>query len=102
MSVALVAVAVGLRLLGGHMSFQDALFVLVLAPEAYLPLPRARRQLPRQRRRNARPPRRSSSSWRSPKQARRAGQARPASTAIRITGLDVDLSRAAAPRSRRR
>ena len=37
-SVALVAVAVGLRLLGGHMSFQDALFVLVLAPEAYLPL----------------------------------------------------------------
>ena len=37
-SVALVAVAVGLRLLGGHMSFHDALFVLVLAPEAYLPL----------------------------------------------------------------
>ena len=37
-SVALVAVAVGLRLLGGHMSFADALFVLVLAPEAYLPL----------------------------------------------------------------
>ena len=37
-SVALVAVAVGLRLLGSHMSFQDALFVLVLAPEAYLPL----------------------------------------------------------------
>jgi ATP-binding cassette subfamily C protein CydCD len=37
-SVALVAVAVGLRLLGGHMTFADALFVLVLAPEAYLPL----------------------------------------------------------------
>jgi ATP-binding cassette, subfamily C, bacterial CydCD len=37
-SVALVAVAVGLRLLGGNLSFQDALFVLVLAPEAYLPL----------------------------------------------------------------
>jgi ATP-binding cassette subfamily C protein CydCD len=37
-SVALVAVAVGLRLLGGDMSFRDALFVLVLAPEAYLPL----------------------------------------------------------------
>ena len=37
-SVALVAVAVGLRLLGGDMSFHDALFVLVLAPEAYLPL----------------------------------------------------------------
>lgn len=37
-SVALVAVAVGLRLLGGSMGLRDALFVLVLAPEAYLPL----------------------------------------------------------------
>ena len=37
-SVALVAVTVGLRLLDGDMSFRDALFVLVLAPEAYLPL----------------------------------------------------------------
>ncbi|HEY6429711.1 MAG TPA: thiol reductant ABC exporter subunit CydD [Acidimicrobiales bacterium] len=37
-SVALVAVAVGLRLLGGSLDFRDALFVLVLAPEAYLPL----------------------------------------------------------------
>jgi thiol reductant ABC exporter CydD subunit len=37
-SVALVAVAVGLRLLGSAISFRDALFVLVLAPEAYLPL----------------------------------------------------------------
>jgi ATP-binding cassette, subfamily C, bacterial CydCD len=38
LSVALVAVAVGLRLLDGDMSFHNALFVLVLAPEAYLPL----------------------------------------------------------------
>jgi ATP-binding cassette, subfamily C, bacterial CydCD len=37
-SVALVAVSVGLRLLGGHLSLATALFVLVLAPEAYLPL----------------------------------------------------------------
>ncbi len=37
-SVALVAVAVGLRLLGGHLSLSTALFVLILAPEAYLPL----------------------------------------------------------------
>jgi thiol reductant ABC exporter CydD subunit len=37
-SVALVAVAVGLRLLGGHLTLRTALFVLVLAPEAYLPL----------------------------------------------------------------
>jgi thiol reductant ABC exporter CydD subunit len=36
-SVALVAVAVGLRLLGGHLDLRTALFVLVLAPEAYLP-----------------------------------------------------------------
>jgi ATP-binding cassette subfamily C protein CydCD len=37
-SVALVAVAVGLRLLGGHLSLASGLFVLILAPEAYLPL----------------------------------------------------------------
>jgi len=37
-SVALVAVAVGLRLLVGHLGFETALFVLVLVPEAYLPL----------------------------------------------------------------
>jgi ATP-binding cassette, subfamily C, bacterial CydCD len=37
-SVALVAVAVGLRLLGGELTFDEALFVLILAPEAYLPL----------------------------------------------------------------
>jgi ATP-binding cassette, subfamily C, bacterial CydCD len=37
-SVALVAVAVGLRLLDANMQFHAALFVLVLAPEAYLPL----------------------------------------------------------------
>lgn len=37
-SVALVAVEVGLRLLGGHLSFEGALFILILAPEAYLPL----------------------------------------------------------------
>jgi ATP-binding cassette, subfamily C, bacterial CydCD len=37
-SVALVAVAVGLRLIGGQLDLRTALFVLVLAPEAYLPL----------------------------------------------------------------
>jgi ATP-binding cassette subfamily C protein CydCD len=40
LSVALVAVAVGLRLLGGGVGFQTALVVLILAPEAYLPLRR--------------------------------------------------------------
>jgi thiol reductant ABC exporter CydD subunit len=39
-AVALVAVAVGLRLLHGHLDFHTALFVLVVAPEAYLPLRR--------------------------------------------------------------
>jgi ATP-binding cassette subfamily C protein CydCD len=37
-SVALVAVAIGLRLLDGRLDLRTALFVLVLAPEAYLPL----------------------------------------------------------------
>lgn len=38
LSVALIAVSIGLRLLAGTMSFRPALFVLVLAPEAYMPL----------------------------------------------------------------
>jgi thiol reductant ABC exporter CydD subunit len=37
-SVALVAVEIGLRLEGGHIGLRTALLVLVLAPEAYLPL----------------------------------------------------------------
>jgi thiol reductant ABC exporter CydD subunit len=37
-SVAMVAVAIGLRLLAGHLDLRSSLFVLVLAPEAYLPL----------------------------------------------------------------
>ena len=48
-AVALVAVEVGLRLMGGDLGPQTALFVLVLAPEAYLPL-RLLGQIPRQRR----------------------------------------------------
>ena len=38
LSVAIVAVEVGLRLVDGGISLRAALFVLVLAPEAYLPL----------------------------------------------------------------
>ncbi|MER5674993.1 thiol reductant ABC exporter subunit CydD [Pseudonocardia alni] len=38
LAVALVAVEVGLRLLYGDLDYATALFVLVLAPEAYLPL----------------------------------------------------------------
>ena len=37
-SVAVVAVEVGLRLLHGHLAFEQAFFVLILAPECYLPL----------------------------------------------------------------
>ncbi len=37
-SIAIVAVEVGLRLLYGRMDFQPALFILILAPEFYLPL----------------------------------------------------------------
>ncbi|GAA0321123.1 thiol reductant ABC exporter subunit CydD [Actinoallomurus spadix] len=38
LAVALVAVEVGLRLLSGGLPYEKALFVLLLAPEAYLPL----------------------------------------------------------------
>lgn len=38
LSIALVAVSVGLRLAEGQMAYSTALFVLLLAPEAYLPL----------------------------------------------------------------
>ena len=37
-SVAIIAVEIGLRLLAGGIAFKDALFILVLAPEFYLPL----------------------------------------------------------------
>ena len=36
-STAIVAVEIGLRLLYGRMSFEQALFILILAPEFYLP-----------------------------------------------------------------
>lgn len=38
LSTAVIAVEIGLRLLYGHMLFQPAFFVLILAPEFYLPL----------------------------------------------------------------
>ncbi len=38
LATALVAVEVGLRLLGGHLGYETALLVLLLTPEAYLPL----------------------------------------------------------------
>jgi ATP-binding cassette, subfamily C, bacterial CydD len=38
LSVALVAVEIGVRLLYGSLDLETALFVLILAPEAYLPL----------------------------------------------------------------
>jgi ATP-binding cassette subfamily C protein CydD len=38
LSVALIAVAIGLRLLGGSLDLSVGLFVLLLAPEAFLPL----------------------------------------------------------------
>jgi thiol reductant ABC exporter CydD subunit len=37
-SVALVAVGIGLRLVNGHLDLRTGLLVLILAPEAYLPL----------------------------------------------------------------
>lgn len=40
LSVALVAVGVGLRLVAGNLALETGLFALILAPEAYLPLRR--------------------------------------------------------------
>jgi thiol reductant ABC exporter CydD subunit len=40
LSVAVVAVEIGLRLLAGRLDFVDAFFVLLLAPELYLPMRR--------------------------------------------------------------
>ena len=40
LSVAMVAVAIGIRLTGGDIGFRAGLFALVLAPEAYVPLRR--------------------------------------------------------------
>ncbi len=37
-SVAVVAVSIGLRLLSGNFNFQEALFILIIAPEFYLPM----------------------------------------------------------------
>ncbi|MGQ9644083.1 MAG: thiol reductant ABC exporter subunit CydD [Ignavibacterium sp.] len=37
-SVAIIAVAIGLRLLNGDFNFADALFILIIAPDFYLPL----------------------------------------------------------------
>jgi len=38
LSVAVIAVEIGLRLLNGNFVFSDALFILIIAPEFYLPL----------------------------------------------------------------
>jgi ATP-binding cassette, subfamily C, bacterial CydD len=38
LATALVAVEVGLRLLGGHLGYQQAMLILLLTPEVYLPL----------------------------------------------------------------
>ena len=87
-SVALVAVAVGLRLLGGHMTFEDALFVLVLAPEAYLPL----RALGANYHASADGMKAAEEIFgllEEPDAGPTGGTTRPAGTAIRIAGLDV-------------
>jgi len=87
-SVALVAVAVGLRLLGGHMTFGDALFVLVLAPEAYLPL----RALGANYHASADGMKAAEEIFElleQPGAGPAGGSTRAAGTAIRIAGLDV-------------
>ena len=87
-SVALVAVAVGLRLLDADMSFRAALFVLVLAPEAYLPL----RALGANFHASADGMKAAEQIFElleTPVGERRDGTVRPRDTSIRIAGLDV-------------
>lgn len=87
-SVALVAVAVGLRLLGGTMTFQDALFVLVLAPEAYLPL----RALGLHYHASADGMKAAEELFallEEPSPAPAGGSTRPMGTAVQVEGLDV-------------
>ncbi len=87
-SVALVAVAVGLRLLDGDMDFHAALFVLVLAPEAYLPL----RALGTNFHASADGMKAAEQVFEvleTPIPARARGTVRPRDNSIRIVGLDV-------------
>jgi ATP-binding cassette, subfamily C, bacterial CydD len=85
LATALVAVEIGLRLLAGHVGYQTALLVLLLTPEAYLPLRNAGGQF--------------HASTEGVTAARRAFEildtplpTRPATPAA-TTGADVDLSR---------
>ena len=87
-SVALVAVAVGLRLLDGDMNFHAALFVLVLAPEAYLPL----RALGANFHASADGMKAAEQVFElleTPVDQRAGGNVRPRDSSIHITGLDV-------------
>ena len=75
-SVAIIAVAIGLRLLDGHIGLQASLFVLVLAPEAYLPFASSGRNTTPAPKESA-PRSRSSQCWRRPR--RPMGRVRPTS-----------------------
>ena len=99
-SVAMVAVAIGMRLQGGDMGFRAGLFVLVLAPEAYLPLRRLGGELPRERRRAGRGAARFRRDRRCPSRPARAGCAAPdlAVAPIAVDDRHRHLSRDAASR----
>jgi len=84
LATALVAVEIGLRLLAGHVGYQTALLVLLLTPEAYLPLRNAGGQFHASTE-GAAAAQRAFEILDTPLPARRA--APPA------TGADVDLSR---------
>ena len=94
LATALVAVETGLRLLYGHMPYQAALLVLLLTPEAYLPL----RAVAAQYHASAEGDRRRGQHLRHPGDSLlpQAGQARPdgsvpdlRSAAIRLDGVTV-------------
>jgi ATP-binding cassette, subfamily C, bacterial CydD len=89
-ATALVAVEIGLRLLYGHVSYQTALLVLLLTPEAYLPLRNLGSQFHASTE-GVTAARRAFEILDTPLPARPATPAAPAAPAA--PGADVDLSR---------
>jgi ATP-binding cassette, subfamily C, bacterial CydD len=98
LATALVAVEIGLRLLYGHVGYQTALLVLLLTPEAYLPLRNAGGQFHASTE-GVTAARRAFEILDTPLPARRGvpggspprGQQSPAAPAV--AGADIDLSR---------
>jgi thiol reductant ABC exporter CydD subunit len=91
-ATALVAVEIGLRLLYGHVSYQTALLVLLLTPEAYLPLRNAGGQFHASTE-GTTAAQRAFEILDTPLPARRGEQLRGVQSPAATTSADADLSR---------